>query len=50
MEKEKLNGQMEKNTKEIIQMIKNMELEYLNGEMERNTMENGNMENNMVEE
>lgn len=50
MEKVSLNGQMGKDTMEIIKMTKNMVLVYFNGKMEENMRDIGLMVNNMEKE
>ena len=45
-----MNGLMEKDTKDNISMIKNMDMVYLNGRIIENMKDTGNMVNSMVEE
>ena len=45
-----MNGLMEKDMKDNIWMIKNMDMEYLSGRIIENMKDIGNMVNNMVEE
>ena len=45
-----LHGQMAEDIKEIIKMIKKMDIEFLNGLMEKNIKDIGKMENKMGKE
>ena len=50
MDKEFMNGLMEKNIQEILLIIKEMDMVYLYFQIKKNMRENGKMGNSMVKE